>query len=335
MTIFGILKGSPQVLVVSMAIACLLPWARAEEVKLREQAVQMLERADAASTTPTRPNYENIINFRVHSAEANEPSEGEVRMIWAGPLQRRQETNFGKYHLLNIWYGDQLFVSGEKGSVTPPIVRRAMKFLPLRLVRFDQQDVIRSIEDAVVHGRPAQCIEFDTKFGETVNSNEICVDKELGTMLRFRDGAETEEYSEFFLFSGAYLPGQTEIYRNGALMIELHQKYSALPSELDMGLFAPPPGAEIRHKCQQTRQAFGVSMPQPTPGVGDQTTDMVLEGVIGPNGKVYSAVVMTPDHPELNAEALQLVSTWTYTPALCDGKPYWQKSEFALRFQGR
>jgi len=335
MTMFNICKGSPKVLVVSMVIVCLCARARAEDVKLQQQAVQMLERADAASTTPTRPNFENIINFRVHGTEANDPSEGEVRMIWAGPLQRREETTFGKFHLINIWYSDQLIVSGEKGTVTPPLVRRAMKFLPIRLVRFDQQDVIRAIDDAVVHGRPAQCIEFDTKFGETVNNNEICVDKELGTMLRFRDGAETEEYSEFFLFSGAYLPGHTEIYRNGTLMIELHQKYSALPSEVDMGLFAPPPGAEIRHKCQQTRQAFGVSMPQPTPGVEDQITDMVLEGVIGPNGKVYSVVVMEPDHPELNEEALKVVSTWTYTPALCDGKPNWQKSEFVLHFQGR
>ena len=335
MNVFSIFTGPRRVLMVWMTIACFPAWSGAEDVKLREQAVQMLERAGAASTTPTRPNFEHVINIRVHGAEANEASEGEVRMIWAGPLERREETNFGQFHLINIWYGDQLFVSGERGSVTPPVVRRALKFLPLRLVRFDHEDVILSIDDAVVHGRPAQCIEFDTKFGETVNNNEIRVDKELGTMLRFRDGAETEEYSEFFQFSGAYLPGRTEIYRNGALTIELLQKFSALPAEIDMGLFAPPPGAEIRHKCQQTRQAFGVLMPQPTAGSGDQITDVVLEGVIGPNGKVYSAVVMIPNRPELNAEALNVVKSWTYTPALCDGKPYWQKSEFVLHFQGR
>lgn len=306
----------------------------AEDVKLRQAAEQLLEKANEASTTPTRPNFEHTIRFLAYSSSIEAGGEGQVKMIWAGPSQRRQDTTFGSFHLTNIWFGDELFISGERGSVTPPIVRRAMKNLPLHLVRFDHEDVIRSIEDGEVRGRAARCIEFDTKFGDSTNNNEICVDKQLGTMLRFRDGAETEEYSEFFQFSGASLPGRVDIYRNGAQILELHQEYTAI-EEADPGLFAPPAGAEVRRKCQQTRQAFGVSMPQPKPGAGNNISDVVLEGVIGPNGKVYSAVVMTSDRPDLNDEALKLVSTWAYSPSLCDGKPNWQKNQFVLHFQGR
>lgn len=308
---------------------------RAEDVKLRQTAMQMLERANAASTTPTRPKFEHIINFRVYASDANQAGQGQLKMIWAGPTERRNDTSFGDFHLVNIWYGDELFISGKKGEPTPAIIRRAMKFLPLHLVRFDHEDIIRSIEDGVVRGRAGRCIEFDTSFGNTVNNNEICVDKELGTMLRFRDGEETEEYSEYFQFSGAYLPGRTDIFRNGAQIIELHQTYAPLLEPVDPGIFAPPAGAEVRKKCQQTRQAFGVSMPQPKSGVGDQVTDVVLQGVIGPDGKVYLPVIMTSDRPDLNQEALNILSRWSYTPALCDGKPNWDKGEFILHFQGR
>jgi len=44
---------------------------------------------------------------------------------------------------------------------------------------------------------------------------------------------------------------------------------------------------------------------------------------------------LDPTHPELNDEAIKLVSTWTYSPGTCDGKPVGISMVFTVHFKGR
>jgi hypothetical protein len=318
----------------SLMLGMLPSLMSAEDVQLRQRAVELLEHASVVGTTPTRPPYEEVVSIHAFATPENAEGEGQVKMIWAAPGQRRIETDYGAFHLLNIWYQDQLIVNGRRGADTPPVVRRAMKFLPVHTVRFDHEDTIRAIDDAVIKGRPAHCIEFDTSYGAKVDNNEICVDRELGAMVRFRFGVETEEYSDFFSFAGATMPHRVEIFRNGAQTFEIHQTLAAIP-EVPVSLFAPPPDSEIRTRCAQVRPAFGVSMPQPSEGSGRDAIDIVVQGMVGPDGKVYSTAIMTSDRPDLDSEALKTAAKWTYTPALCDGTPNWERMDLLIHFQGR
>ena len=61
--------------------------------------------------------------------------------------------------------------------------------------------VIRSIEDSNVGGRAAKCINFDTHLGVGIQANQMCVDAERGTLLRWRVGDELIENSDFFQIS--------------------------------------------------------------------------------------------------------------------------------------
>jgi Gram-negative bacterial TonB protein C-terminal len=305
----------------------------AQDIRLHQTAVQLLEKANAASTMVVRPNFEQTVTFQ--SLDSADRGLGEFRRTSAGPEGHRDETRFGDFHLINIWTADQLIVKGE-GRQTPGIVKRMMQSLPIRLVQFDQQDVIRSIDDANVGGRAATCIDFDTVFGTTSQANQICVDKQLGVLLRFREGLDTDENSEFTGFAGAYLPGRIDIYHNGGQILEIHQTFANIEGAVDPAVFQPPMGADIRSKCKQSRRAFGQSMPQPPQGNGGtQVIDVRLRGFIGKDGKVSHPYVLQSDRPDLNEEAVKIVSTWTFTPNLCDGKPNFEQAEFVLHFQGR
>jgi hypothetical protein len=308
----------------------------AEDVKLRQRAVELLERANAISTVEKRSPYEQIVDFQVLNAMGDAPQEGHQKITWGGPMLVRAEDDFGKFHLVNIWNDNMLYLKGENADVVPTAFDQATRDLPIHLVRFDHEDTIRSIDAAVVGGRTSQCIEFDSKFGDQKQQrNEICVDGETGTMVRLQLGAIMEEYSDFVRFAGAYLPSKIYIYRNGRAMYHVQQTFTPIEGKPAPALFERPPGASARMKCAQMRRAFGRSMPQPALGNGQENTDITIAGMIGDDGHVYSAGITESDRPDLNEEALKLVSTWTFDPLLCDGKPGWQKETFVLHFQGR
>jgi TonB family protein len=76
-------------------------------------------------------------------------------------------------------------------------------------------------------------------------------------------------------------------------------------------------------------------MPQPKPGNGGGSFDIVLRGMIGADGKVHDAVVQSSERSDLEQEALTLIQQWVFTPAMCNGHPNPTQASFTLHFQGR
>ncbi|MEP6716445.1 MAG: energy transducer TonB [Terriglobia bacterium] len=60
--------------------------------------------------------------------------------------------------------------------------------------------------------------------------------------------------------------------------------------------------------------------------------DVLLEAVIGSDGKVREAKVLRPLHPELDANALGALRTWRFEPAMQDGKPVAVGSQISMSF---
>jgi TonB family protein len=117
--------------------------------------------------------------------------------------------------------------------------------------------------------------------------------------------------------------------------MEIQQSMTVL-TDATPNVLAPPPNARTYTRgCKVFRRAFGQSMPQPKPGNGGTEADVVVRGMIYPDGRIHDAVVQSSERSELNAEALDIIHQWTFTPALCDGQPAISEASFTLRFQGR
>lgn len=319
----------------AVILLIVLRLAAAEDLKLRQQAIQLLEHADAASTPVVRPPSEAVSTFRWFNSDGSE-QDGTATFTIVPGTGERVEWHFGDFHLVNVHTPRTLVVSGENARAIPAAVKKVGGLFPIRLVSFDNADSIQSIVDREVRGRPARCIEFDTTYGGNTSANEICIDKQLTTMARFQDGAETTEYSEWFQFAGAYLPSRTDVFRQGVQLLEIHSKETAIDGKVDANVFLPPPNSEIRTRCAQVRRPFAQSVPQPPSGSSSaETTDVLLHGTIGKDGGVHSIVVDQSDRPDLNQEAIQIVSRWVFTPAACDGKTTNWEANFVIHFQGR
>jgi TonB family protein len=301
----------------------------AQDPQLRSRAVEMLERANQASTSPHLPDLERTDTFRVLDATTG-PDEGSFSRVVVQGTGRRDELTFGSYHVINVWTRGHLATVRTAEVIPPPLVDM-LRLTPINLVRFDHEDVIYAITEGEANGRPAHCIEFNTIAGTRNWNNELCVDAQNGTLVREKLDNRLIENSDFFPFAGELVPGTIRVSFYGVPHLAISQTLTEL-SDPTPNVLAAPPNAQIRQYCTTFRRAFGVNMPQPKPGTGGET-EVVLRGLIGQDGKVHDAVVESTERPDLNSAALQLIQQWTFTPATCNGQATSVEASFTLHFQ--
>jgi Gram-negative bacterial TonB protein C-terminal len=302
-----------------------------QDLKLREEAVRLLERANAVSSSSKLPNLERVDTFRVFGDSGTQ--DGSFTRVVVQGVGRREEYTLGSYDLVNIWSQKQVAVKGSPG-ILPPALVNVVRITPIYLLRFDDQDIIRDIMDRDVSGRPARCIQFDTVNAIRTDNNEICVDASSGALALEKVGQETVENSEFFSFAGALFPAKISYSFGGAQRVEIAQSMTELAAS-DANVLAPPPNSTMHKICTTYRRPFGVFMPQPESGNGGTTSEVLIRAQVNGDGHIYEPMVQASDRPELNAEALRLARQWTFTPAMCDGHVDVQEVDFSLHFQGR
>jgi hypothetical protein len=325
----GCVRMKPALALVVLLLVGIQP-SFGQDAKIREQAEHLLERANAVSSSPHLPNLERIDTFRV--LEDGEEKDGTFTRVVVQGTGRRDEYTYGDYHLLNVWTEKQVAVVGSP-RLLPPALVNVLRITPILLVSFDSEDVIHAIVERNVNGDAAQCIQFDTVKGERTDNNELCVDPAKGTLVMERLGGEVVENSDFFPFAGALIPGRISYSFAGMRTIEITQTITAV-TNADANVLVAPENAQMHKICTTYRRPFGVSMPQPKPGNGGETTDIVVRGQVGINGKLFDLTVQNSERPELNAEALALAEQWLFTPAMCDGKADVHEASITLHFQG-
>ncbi len=305
-----------------------------EDPKLRADAVALLERAVQVSTPATWTNVEIDIHFHVGSPEPGEPSEGDYSLNVGNWWKlRRHEWHYGTYSLVLVRNGDrfnQLISEGTKPAFTNMITDTS----PIDLVRFNHEDVIRSIADGP---NGSACIQFDVVFGDRMQNGEICVDKQNWLDSFQTPGDLTTVHSEFFHYQNVFLPAHVERSVGNVQQFVFEQtvrERTDFPSDF----FAVPENSTIHgiEACKEFRRGHPFYAPQPEPIGSSQTvTDIQLAGIVGADGHVFNLKPMDYLYPELNKQAVEIVSTWTYTPASCDGKVTGWSTTFVVQFRGR
>jgi TonB family protein len=303
----------------------------AQEVLIREKAVTLLEHANSISTPHEFAGYEQVITFQSFSPSGSQS--GRFTSVVHGPRSYRDEYEFGDFDLLVVVNGSLIADVGDRAKA-PLEIRRMTRLNRPYTARFDQSDIIRSIQDSQVNGRPARCIEFDTVVGEKSAANEICIDAQLGVVLRAHANNETITNSDFFAYRDTYLPAHIT-YEQTNLRMELEQSKKEIEGPFDPDFLTPPPNATVGKVCTTYRRPFGQVMTQPKPGSGSEKVDVMLHGTVRTDGGIRSVSIDRSDRPDLNQEAIKLFSTWQFSPAMCDGRAIEVPADVTLHFEGR
>jgi TonB family protein len=293
----------------------------------RVEAVRLVERANQVSTTAGMPDFRTDVSFHAYAVDGTR-SDGAIHRMFT-PDGQYLESIYPPVHGIAIFTGDQI-VQNEYVP-PPPEIDQAFRLLPVRLLRFDESDVIQSISEATILGRSAKCIRFDTTNGKTTQANEVCVDVERGTLLRRHIGDEIIENADYFQIGRIWLPHQIRQYINGKIRMEEEQIGSLLEAPIDL-MTLEPPNPQILHKCKQFRPAIGQSMPQPAQAGGGPWYDVEIHIVIWPDGRVHESSVLPRGRPDLEKEAVRLVQSWQFAPATCEDRPVLHTTNVTIHF---
>ncbi len=309
--------------------------ARAEDMQLRDRAVQLLNIARAVNTI--HGGAFTIATEATFSATADD---GSLRTgsysrlrIPAGSL--RQEIRFGDWQATNIFVDRSISIVGP-WNFPPFAVRELLNLVPHYVGFFDQQDVVRAIRDGSAAGQQATCIDYDTIHGEKHSSNVACVSKADGNLLTMREEDRSYEWSKYATVAGAAYPQHIEFHLGTSFSLSIDLTMTRLDSAPE-GAFAIPTGAQTGTLCKSFTSPVALRSPQPEAKGGPDApvTDVVLQISINADGTVGQSGVSHPVRPDLDAEALKLVQTWTFQPATCNGQPNPVPGNVVLHFQGR
>ena len=301
---------------------------RAQDMPIRVEAVRLLERANGVS----RPgnvlsNRKYEVTFRAYRLDGT-TQDGVFNVIRSGDIER-YETVFGGYHAISIHYPDRIVQNDYQPP--PPETLEVDGLTPLLIGQFDKSDTIHSITPATLFGRRAKCIHFETVNGRTRQSNEICVDEELGMLVRWNVGEDLIENTDYSPFEGLLLPTRIRHYISGKLRMEIEQKFSVIPGPIDWAALTPPNPHTLR-ACQQYRRPIIQSAPQPASAGAGPWYDVQVQGVIDEHGHVIEAAVLPVGRAELEKEAVQIVSGWVFSPGLCNGEPIPVYADLVVHF---
>lgn len=300
-----------------------------EDPKVRAEAVALLERANRVSTPSFWPPNQMTLHFRVPNPTPGEPVEGDYVSSFGGPGPlRRQEWHYGAFQPIQIRNGPRLGVT-QNTVRQPPILNLVPELTPVYLVRFDHEDIIRSITPGPDGQR---CIQFDTIFGDRQQAGEICVDAEHGWLMTFHVGDQVTRNSKFFAFQDAFFPGHVERWIGNQEVMAIDSSIVA-KSDYPPDYFSVPQSAAFL--CQDFRRAYSVNTPQPPlQSSSTDVHDVSLTGMIGVDGHVSNVQPIDRVRPDLNDRAIALVSTWTFAPASCNGQPAAWQTVFVVHFKG-
>lgn len=308
--------------------------AAAEDLQLRTQAVQLMDRARAASVIRGGPYYLRTEASFVATRDGGGLTSGTLIRTRGMNGSLRMDVTFGE------WQASMVFADSQIGKVgpwdfPPYAVRKLLGLVPYSVGQFDNQDVIRTIRDGGAGGQAATCVDYDTIRGESRTSNTICVSKADGTLLEERDRGRVFEYSKYADVVGAKYPQHIDYSEESGFHFSGDLTMTKLDSLSD-DTFAIPSGAQSGALCKTVTLPTPLSTPQPAAkgGVDAPVVNVVVRVFLTAAGTVIEPHVAKPTTPELDAAAVKLVQTWTFDPATCDGKPNGVPWDLVVHFQG-
>jgi hypothetical protein len=301
---------------------------RAQDMPTRVEAVQLIEHANGViRPSHIMPNLKLEATFRAYKLDGN-VGEGTFEAIYTVDSER-YETVFGDYHAIALHLPNKIVQSDYQAP--PPEIRELDSLTPFDIGRFDKSDTIHSITPATLFGRRAKCIHFETVNGRTHQFNEICVDDELGSVVRWNVGEDLVELTEYSPLEGVLQPAHIRHYINGKLRMEIDQKFTVIDGPIDWTALSPQKPTVLT-ACKQYRSPVLQSAPQPPNAGAGPWYDVPVHAVIGKDGHIYQASVMPAGRPDLEKQAVEIVSGWLFSPGICGGKPIDVDGNFVVHF---
>jgi TonB family protein len=305
-----------------------------EDMDLRNRAEQLMNRAIVASRFTTPMNIRTEVTFSATGTDGIATSGSYVRTRTADSALR-EDLVLGDYSMSRMREQSNIATHGQWVDIPYPL-RKVMSFVPYMPIRFDPTDVITSIDQTRMNGKAAVCIQFVTVRGEDRNPGDVCLSRDNATVIEWHDRDRSFQALEYGTVKDVLLPSHF-VYREGdKLVIDASVRWTILDARPDSAFVAPEDWRHAR-LCKSFAMPVPKSAPQPAAkgGVDAPVITVDVRVHVRPDGTVGKAEVLKPVRDDLDAEAVELVKTWTYQPGVCEGNKQDFAIDAAVNFQGR
>ena len=97
--------------------------------------------------------------------------------------------------------------------------------------------------------------------------------------------------------------------------------------------FAAVPHTSAQNRCEATAPPEALATPNPILDTPDISSKVTVSFIIGTDGRVHSPLVLESAGPTEDRTVLDVVRSWRYRPAMCNGVP--TEAEAKIEFSSR
>jgi TonB family protein len=97
--------------------------------------------------------------------------------------------------------------------------------------------------------------------------------------------------------------------------------------------FASVPHTAAQNRCEATAPPEALATPNPILDRPDASSRVTVSFIIGTDGRVHSPLVLESAGPLEDRTVLNIVRSWRYRPAMCNGVP--TEAEAKIEFSSR
>ena len=305
-----------------------------EDMELRNRAEQFMNHALLASRLTTPLNIRTDVTFTATGDDGIATTGGYAR-VRSVDNALREDFVLGDYRMSRIQEQGRVATHGQWVDI-PYALRKVMEFVPYLPIRFDSADVVTSMNETMMNGKSAVCIQFVTVQGDDRNPGDICIAQENATVIEWHDRDHSFEALEYRRVQDALLPSHF-VYREGEkLLIDASVRWTLFDARPDDAFVVPADWRQAFY-CKSFSMPVPKSAPQPAArgGPGAPVITIVVRVHIRPDGTVSKAEVLKPVREDLDSEAVELVRTWTYEPGSCEGIKHDFAIDAEVHYQGR
>jgi hypothetical protein len=300
--------------------------------KKDSEAEQLLQKAE--QLTDIRSSGGNPFHltatFKLYD-DKGVATEGTYELLWKSPAIWREEIRAPGFSQTRLAAIDRIHILREPRWLTLEIFELG------KLLEFPQS--IRRHEEAV-----GLKLREKTKGAIRERSIEIAMDGrtwkrlyldwDTGLPLRVEYTYEQrmQQFQDYFEFDGHHFPRFLAAFRSKKPVMEVHVT-GLISASFPESSFVPPVGAGWMHWCPdlidaKPAMAIDVVMPFPPPA---QKNPVVIDGIIGTDGKWQNLVVVKSGGREADAFWLDMVRREHFQPARCGNTPVEQEMMNELR----
>lgn len=289
------------------------------------------------------PAFRLRLRFKIIKEDGS-AVDGTYLETWVSKTQWRRETTLGDFRRAEVASGKKIWRL-DSATAAPDHLADILGYssrLTFSNIGGSQQGgrKVGAIEDQEIRGVSLRCVETDPD--RRGARSALCFDKASGKLVAelrplqvgARIAAKTCIFSDYQKFGNRLVAKSYQCYEDGRLRLRAVAEVAMEPAP-DPASFAPLEGAKESVNClgpvTPGTLVDRVSPKSPLASTVRKSL-VVINGVIGIDGKLHELKVTSSPDPDFDQAALEAVRQWKYKPYTCDGVPVEGDTEVQVNF---